>query len=252
MDIVIIGTGNTATVLGTKIKSAGHHIRQVFGRDPQKTSELGYTLDSEPATDANVLYKGADLYLIAVSDRAIPEVLRNLQLSASSIAHTAGAVSLNVLQPFASSYGVFYPLQSLKKGVTESPDIPILVDASDANIRNLLNSLAHSISPMVVEADDEQRLKLHMAAVFCNNFVNHIYSLIERYCTEEGIDFRLLLPLIQETGRRLSYSLPAHAQTGPAVRNDISTLSKHLSILEAQPHLKKLYQLFTQSIQQYH
>lgn len=252
MDIVIIGTGNTATILGKKIKAAGHRIRQVFGRDPQKASELAYALVSEPAYDTSNIYKDADLYLVAVSDSAIPDAVRDFKLSSRPFAHTAGAVSLNILQPFTSAYGVFYPLQSLKKGVTESPDIPILIDASDADTKGLLNSLAHSISPTVVEADDEQRLKLHIAAVFSNNFVNHIYFLMERYCNEQGVDFRLLIPLIQETGRHLSYSSPAQAQTGPAIRNDILTLNKHLSILETHPHLRELYQLFTQSIQQYH
>lgn len=250
MDIVIIGTGNVATVLGKKFKVAGHKIRQVFGRDPQKASELAYALDTESANYGSILYNDADLYLVAVSDRAIPEVLKDLQLASKPVAHTAGSIPLDVLKPFTSTYGVFYPLQSLKKGVTESPDIPILVDATNTSTLQLLKFLAQSISTIVIEANDEQRLKLHMAAVFCNNFVNHIYSLMERYCNEQGIDFRLLIPLIQETGKRLSHFSPAQVQTGPAIRNDSITVNKHLALLADQPHLKELYQLFTQSIQQ--
>lgn len=250
MDIVIIGTGNVASVLGRKIKAAGHQISQVFGRDTQKASELAYALDTESANYSSIIHKHADLYLVAVSDRSIPDVLKELSLAGKTIAHTAGSVSLEILKPFTSAYGVFYPLQSLKNGVTESPDIPILIDASDSSTLNLLRSLAHSISEMVVEADDEQRLKLHLAAVFCNNFVNHIYFLMERYCVKQGIDFRLLIPLIKETGQRLSLSTPAQAQTGPAIRSDEITLNKHLSLLDTDPHLKELYRIFTQSIQQ--
>lgn len=252
MDIVIIGTGNTATVLGKRLKAAGHQICQVFGRDPQKASELAYALDTESTNYSSIIYKDADLYLVTVSDRAISDALMDLQLSPRPVAHTAGSVSLDVLKPFTSSYGVFYPLQSLKKGVTETPDIPVLIDASDTATLHLLKSLAHSISPIVMEANDDRRLKLHMAAVFCNNFVNHIYFLMERYCAEQGIDFRVLVPLIQETGMRLGQSTPAQTQTGPAIRNDIPTLNKHLYILETHPDLRELYELFTQSIQQYH
>lgn len=252
MDIVIIGTGNTATVLGKRIKEAGHFIQQVYGRDPQKVKELGNFLECESVNAPDKINKNTDLYLVAVSDRSIPVVLEELQLTPKPIAHTAGSVSLDTLKPFSSSYGVLYPLQSLKKGVTETPDIPILVDANDKATKQLLLSLAHSISPMVVEANDEQRLKLHMAAVFCNNFVNHIYVLMEQFCDREGLDFRLLIPLIQETGRRLDHSGPAQAQTGPAIRKDIITLNKHLSVLKTQPHLKEFYQLFTHSIQQDH
>lgn len=252
MDIVIIGTGNVAAVLGKKIKDAGHHIRQVYGRDFKKASDLANYFGTVAANNPHGIYKEADLYLVAVSDRAITSVLKDLQLAPKPIAHTAGSVPLDTLKPFSLAYGVFYPLQSLKRGVSESPDISILVDGSDTPTKQLLLSLAYSVSTQVVEANDEQRLKLHLAAVFCNNFVNHIYFLMEQFCNQEGLDFRLLIPLIQETSRRLSHSSPSKAQTGPAIRKDITTLDKHLSILEEQPHLKELYLLFTRSIQQYH
>lgn len=252
MDIVIIGAGNTATILGKKLKGAGHRILQVYGRDSKKASELAYELDTESTNFRSVIHRNADLYLIAVSDKAIPEALVELQLPKKPMIHTAGSVSKDVLKPYSPYYGVFYPLQSLKKGVTDSPDIPILLDASNDATMQLLKSLANSISNTVMEADDEKRLKLHMVAVFCNNFVNHIYSLMERYCSKEGLDFRLLRPLIEETGKRLNQFTPALSQTGPAIRKDIITLEKHLSLLEAEPHLKELYQIFTQSIQQYH
>lgn len=252
MDIVIIGTGNVASVLGKKIKDAGHQILQVYGRDFNKASELAGDLEAAAASDQGMIYKNADLYLVTVSDKAITTVLEDFQLASKPIAHTAGSVPLSTLKPYSLSYGVFYPLQSLKKGVSESPDIPILVDGSDTPTKQLLLSLAHSISTNVVEADDEQRLKLHMAAVFCNNFVNHMYFLLEQYCHQEGLDFRLLIPLIQETGRRLSHSNPSQSQTGPAIRRDTATLDKHLAMLEVHPPLKELYLLFTRSIQQYH
>lgn len=252
MDIVIIGTGNIATILGKRLKGAGHRILQVYGRDSEKASELAYELDTESTNFWSVIHKKADLYLIAVSDIAISEVLNELQLPQKPIVHTAGSVSKDVLKPYTPYYGVLYPLQSLKKGITNLPDIPILLDAGDDSTKQLLKSLAHSISNTIIEADDEKRLKLHMAAVFCNNFVNHIYFLMEQYCTKVGLDFRLLIPLIQETGKRLNQSTPAQSQTGPAIRKDTITLDKHLSQLEKEPHLKELYRIFTQSIQLYH
>jgi predicted short-subunit dehydrogenase-like oxidoreductase (DUF2520 family) len=252
MDIVIIGTGNTATVLGKRLKEAGHRILQVYGRNSAKASELAYELDTESTNYLSVINKEADLYLIAVSDMAITEVIKELQLPPKPVVHTAASVSKNVLKSCSPYYGVFYPLQSLKKGVTDLANIPIVIDASDLSTRDLLETIGHSISNTVVEADDEKRLKLHLAAVFCNNFVNHIYFLVERYCAQEGLDFHLLIPLIQETGKRLSQSAPGQTQTGPALRNDIETLNRHLSLLNEEPHLKELYQLFTQSIQRYH
>jgi len=248
MEIVIIGTGNTATVLAHKLKKAGHHIVQVFGRDSMAASELAYELETDSTNYWNVVNREADIYILAVSDIAIEEVIKELHLPTSTIVHTAASVSKDVLKNATSHYGVFYPLQSLKKGVKELPDIPVIIDASDEVTFRELEELAFSISDKVVAGTDEQRVKLHLAAVFCNNFVNHIYALTANYCEKERIDFRLLLPLIEETAKRLQEISPAEAQTGPAIRNDRETIEKHLALLANYPSLQKLYALFTESI----
>lgn len=248
MKIVIIGTGNTATVLGHKLKAAGHKILQVYGRDTSAASQLAYELGTESTNYWNVVSRDADLYILAVSDIAIKEILSELQLPDKTIVHTAASVSKNVLKNAARHFGVFYPLQSLKKEMGYLPDIPIVIDASDGSTLKELELLAQSISGRVVEAGDEQRMKLHLAAVIVNNFVNHLYALAESYCNNEGIDFDLLLPLIKETAGRLSYISPSQSQTGPALRNERETIEKHLELLKNYPHLKKIYEIFTESI----
>ena len=89
-----------------------------------------------------------------------------------------------------------------------------------------------------------------MAAVVVSNFVNHLYSLAEDYCRKEGLDFKQLLPLIEETASRLKDTSPQQAQTGPALRHDSETIHKHIELLKAHPQLKNIYVLLTESIQQ--
>ena len=250
MDIVLIGTGNTATVLGRKLKLAGHTIVQVFGRNSSEASQLAYELDTESTNYWNVVNRQADLYILAVSDIAIEEVFRELRLSDKTIVHTAASVSKDVLKEGTDHYGVLYPLQSLKKDAAYLPEIPIVIDASDEKTLHLLDVLAHSISDRVVEADDETRVKLHLAAVMVNNFTNHLFTLIEKYCRDEDLDFYLLLPLIRETAARLETVPPAKSQTGPALRGDYTTIEKHLALLHKYPQLKKIYELFSESISQ--
>jgi predicted short-subunit dehydrogenase-like oxidoreductase (DUF2520 family) len=250
MDIVLIGTGNTATVLGRKLKQAGHNIVQVFGRNSSEASELAYILDTESTNYWNVVNRKADLYILAVSDIAIEEVFKELQLADKTVVHTAASVSKDVLKNRTEHYGVLYPLQSLKKDLNYLPEIPMVIDASDKKTLAMLDVLAHTISDRVVEARDETRVKLHLAAVMVNNFTNHLYTLVEKYCKEEGLDFYLLLPLIRETALRLDSISPAKSQTGPAIRGDYSTIEKHVYLLNKYPQLKKIYELFTESIAQ--
>ena len=250
MNIVIIGTGNTATVLGRKFKKAGHRIIQVFGRDASEASKLAYEFDTESTNYWSVIRKDADFYLIAVSDEAIQEVAKHVHVPGKVVAHTAASVKKDTLKNMSHHYGVFYPLQSLRMDIKQLPEIPIFVDASDEIAKKKLEELANSISKEdVVTANDDQRLKMHVAAVIVSNFTNHLYQLAEEYCQNEGIDFKQLLPLIEETASRLKTTTAATSQTGPAIRHDDPTIGQHLKLLEQYPRLKKIYEVMTESIQ---
>lgn len=250
MNIVIIGTGNTATVLGRKFREAGHKIIQVFGRDASAASKLAYQFDTESTNYWSVVRKDADFYLVAVSDDGINDVVKHIHVPGKLVAHTAGSVKKDVLKPMSHHYGVFYPLQSLRMDLDELPEIPLFIDASDEVARKTLEELARSISKEpVVMADDDQRSKIHVAAVIVSNFPNHLYKLAEEYCKKEGIDFKQLIPLIEETALRIKNFSPANTQTGPAIRHDEPTIQKHLALLEKFPQLKKIYEVMTESIQ---
>ena len=252
MQIVIIGSGNVAAVLGRKLKAAGHNILQVVGRNASAASKLAYEWDTESTNYISLVNKKADVYLVAVSDDAIPQIVSELKLPAKKVvAHTAASVSKDVLKPVSEHYGVFYPLQSLRKEMTDLPDVPVFFDGSDELARKTLEQLAHSIaSGKVNRAGDDARMKLHVAAVFVSNFTNHLYALAEQYCKNEGIDFKQLAPLIEETALRVKTVSPTQTQTGPAIRHDKDTIQKHLELLKDHPALRNIYVLLTESIQQ--
>ena len=247
----MIGSGNVAAVLGRKFAAAGHKIVQVISRNATAASELAYEWDTESANYMSLINRRADVYIIAVTDNVISEVVADLKLPGRVVAHTAGSVSKDVLKTVTDHYGVFYPLQSIRKDITYLPDIPVYFEASDDKAEATLKKLAASISskpPRV--AGSEERAKLHVAAVIVNNFTNHLFALAEQFCREEKLDFHQLLPLIEETVQRLTTNSPADTQTGPAVRNDEETLQNHLEILKNHPHLLRVYKVMTESIRQ--
>ena len=251
MDIVIIGSGNVAAVLGRKFKAAGHTILQIYSRNAAAASELAYEWDTESTNYKITINKNADIYIIAVSDDAIDDVTADLKLPGKIVVHTAASVPKEVLKNVTTHYGVFYPLQSLRKEMKSLPDTPIFYDGSDELTKRKLESLAKSIlREQVTEAGDEARLKLHIAAVVVSNFTNHLYALAETFCRKEGLDFKQLLPLIEETALRIKDVSPHEAQTGPAARHDKETIQKHLELLKDHPQLKNIYLLLSESIQQ--
>lgn len=248
MRVVIIGSGNVASVLGRLIKRKGHEIVQVVSRNADHAAVLAGELGCSASGSSEAVNKTADIYLVAVSDSALYELNKSFYLGNKLILHTAGSVPIDVLQPISVNYGVLYPLQSLRREMDYTDDIPFLIDGNSEEATTLIEDFARSVSGMVTKTSDEERLKLHVAAVIVSNFTNHLYALAAEFCEKENIDFTLLAPLIKETAVRVKDHSPASVQTGPALRNDIFTLDKHLRLLAAYPKLKYIYLKLTDSI----
>lgn len=248
MRIVIIGSGNVATVLGRLCTKNGHEILQVVSRNAAHAKLLADELNCAAAGYTEKMDDSAAIYIIAVADTALQELNSHLHLGNKLVLHTAGSVSKDVLQGISHNYGVLYPLQSLRREIDYETDIPFLIDGNTADTIAMVEDFAATFSSTVCKADDDERLKLHVAAVVVSNFTNHLYALAESFCTKEQVDFNLLLPLIKETADRIQKFSPAAVQTGPAVRNDIFTIDKHLRILKDHPQLKYIYIKLTDSI----
>ncbi len=248
MRIVIIGSGNVASVLGRLCKQKGHEIVQVVSRNASHAKALADELDCASADYNEKLDDSAGIYIIAVADSALQELNSRIHLGNKLIVHTAGSVTKDVLKGISNNYGVLYPLQSLRKEMDYQTDIPFLIDGNTADTITLVEDFAGTLSSNVTKTTDDDRLKLHVAAVMVSNFTNHLYALAEDFCKKEHVDFSLLTPLIKETADRTQRFSPAAVQTGPAVRNDIFTIDKHLRILTDHPQLKYMYIKLTDSI----
>jgi predicted short-subunit dehydrogenase-like oxidoreductase (DUF2520 family) len=248
MKVVMIGSGNVATIFSRLIKQSGHNVLQVISKQIPNAKTLATELNCDFADNYNAINTTADIYIIAINDDSLAKLNAEFNVGDKLVVHTAASVSKNVLQNISTNYGVLYPLQSLRKEMHHVVDIPLLIDGNSEQTVKSIQDFALTISPIVNQADDDQRLKLHVAATIANNFTNHLFSLTETFCKNENIDFKLLLPIINETVRRLDTYSPSDIQTGPAVRNDISTIDKHLTVLANYPKLKNLYQLITESI----
>ena len=248
MKISFIGSGNVATVLGRLLKQKNFIINEVVSRDKTHALHLAKELDAIAIDDIKALSKNSDVYIIAVNDGAIEAVSNQLNTSEKIVVHTCGSASINLLRNASKNFGVLYPLQSLRKEISYLSAIPFLIDASNNYSKNVIITLAEAISDNIKEANDEQRMQYHLAAIVVSNFTNHLFALAQEYCIANKIEFSLLLPLIEEVINRLKSFKPAEMQTGPAIRGDISTIQKHLSLLKDFPQLKNIYEVMSESI----
>lgn len=248
--IVLIGSGNVAEALARSIPKSGMELVQVYARNAVRAREVAALAGAEWASEPERLVD-ADLYLIAVSDRAVAEVAASLPIPPDAVvAHTAGSVALDALPAKFARRGVFYPLQTFTRGrEVDFSQVPLFLECSDESLYPRLEAFARRLSRTVVRADSARRAQVHLAGVFACNFANHMYALGERIVAEAGLDFEVLKPLVRETAdKALDTSTPCAAQTGPAQRNDAVTLRRHAGMLAGEPLTEKIYETISQSI----
>lgn len=244
--ITLIGSGNVSQhLINAFAKNSAIELIEVYSRTKKEIAPL---LDSNKIVTDLALLKEADLYIIAVSDDAISIVSEQLPFKNKLVAHTSGTASLQAINTKNRS-AVFYPLQTFTKNKeVDFKVIPLCLEAENNTDYLVLETVAKSISDAVYSINSEQRKALHVAAVFVNNFTNHLYQIGQEICEEHQVSFDILKPLIAETANKINTLSPIEAQTGPAKRNDITTIESHLSYLSNE-NQKNIYTLLTKSIQ---
>lgn len=247
-NISFIGAGNVAESLAAGLAAAGHRIMSVSSRNGISARELAAKTGGEYRNDLTVPGE-CELLLICVTDAAVAEVAASVVTSQQTIiAHTAGSIPVDALGRTTRA-GVFYPLQTFTKGYP--PDlrkVPFFIEATDRLTLEVLKNAAESIGAGAWECDSQTRKKLHLAAVFTNNFSNFMMTAGESIAREAGIDPVLLRPLMEETTRKALRTGPEAAQTGPAVRHDTGTVKSHIELLSFSPQYQKLYRLVSRMI----
>ncbi len=249
--IAIIGAGNVAYHLGTALQKAGVEITAVYTRDERKAKALATKLHTSWVAEIDKLPPNTQLTIIAVKDEAIAEVSNQIKTS-GIVAHTSGMLGIDVLATHKHR-GVFYPLQTLKAGVdVDFNTVPLLLETSDEETTTLLTKTAKLISQKVSEVKLHERQMAHLAAVFANNFTNHLYTVANDILQTHGLSFDLLKPLIAQTAQNIQHQLPAEVQTGPAVRGDMETIDMHLQLLREHVQYRQLYELISANIIEQH
>lgn len=249
MRIVLIGAGNLATNLAKALIRSKHEIVQVFSRTEESAEALAQIAECESSTDIYNIRCDADIYIFSVKDSVLERLANCVaeNVHGKLFVHTAGSMPMDILP--VERRGVLYPMQTFSKSrEVNFAEIPTFVEAEQKEDLALLKSLAESISGKVRVLPSEDRKSLHVAAVFACNFVNHCYRLSEKVLAKYGIPFSVMLPLVEETARKVHEISPKDAQTGPAVRWDENVMFEHKQMLKDDEKMLEIYELMSKSI----
>lgn len=242
--VVLLGAGNVAFYLANVLTmSKNINFIQRYSRNIKNDKYFDKNIPK--TNNINNLSK-ADIYIIAINDDAISSFSKQLFFKDGLVVHTSGSMPIEALKCKAKK-GVLYPLQTFSiNHKVEYHQIPICIETENKKDKELLHLFANCISKNVYEINSSKREKLHIAAVFANNFSNYMFKLANDICDKNSIPFDILKPLIKETANKIQKISPIKAQTGPAKRNDNKVIENHLSQLSENQ--KEIYNLVSKSI----
>lgn len=252
-NISFAGAGRVAGALCMELNAAGHTIDTIVSGTEKSCLSLARRCNAQWSTNLH-FPESSDLIIVSVPDHKLPQVLKGIMCSERTIVvHTAGSIGLNVFPDSLPLQGVLYPLQtfSLERKVSFR-GLPFFIEAPSEESLSLLENVVASLDGRSFKLDSEHRILLHLAAVFTCNFTNHMLTAGEAIAAKAGFSFEVLMPLLAETIQKAIELGPEKSQTGPAMRNDINTIEKHLDLLSFSPEFQSVYREVTRSIAGYY
>jgi len=245
--VVIIGSGNMAQAIIKACQHTDLNIVGIHSRNHDKSFEIANQNSINYFEKTIDIPSNADLYLLCVNDDAIENVSNNLVVNGGLVVHFSGLKNINEIGK-QENKAVFWPIESINKNTfTNFKNTPICIEAnSDENYR-IIEAFADRLSNKVLNINSEQRQYFHLAATITNNFSNHLIALAKNELNHQGLDYQILKHLLSNALNNSFSFEPQNTQTGPAFRNDVNTMQKHLDLIENN-ELKTLYQLMSKSI----
>ncbi len=179
---------------------------------------------------------GADLVLLCVPDRAIPEVAQAVA-PGPWIGHTSGATTLDALDPHEHRFSL-HPLQTFvhERGLEQLDGAWAAVTGEDDEALAAGFELARLLDVRAFELADDERPIYHAGATVAASFLVTLHEIASELFSAAGAPPQALEPLMRRTMEN------GFRPTGPHARGDWATVERHLAeIHERRPDLEPLY-----------
>lgn len=224
MKLGIIGSGRASWAFASTWRRIGWQLTGVARR-------------GEPIAE---LAANSDLLLVAVSDRAIEEVVAAIPDTNAIIFHPSGAL------PALRGGFSLHPLKSLPP-VGEPSDLEGTLLVFEGNHRDVAEEIASKAGARFAEISPVAKIRYHAGAVFGSNYIAALLDIAEELIGIEG-SREDIAALARSAIDNWAAHTDAQRFTGPAARGDESVIQRHADALRDSPELAEIYRLLAARI----
>lgn len=250
--IGIVGAGNLGSVLASALHQAGYKIAEVVSRmrSPARARLVATEVKARLLTIEAPLT--SDLLWFCVPDREIGACAASIAQTGNwrgKLAfHSSGALTsdeLAVLRARGTSVASVHPLMTFVKGVSPTlNDIPFALEGDPAALR-VARTIVRSLGGQSFAIAKRYKSAYHAWGAFASPLYVALLVTAERVARAAGIARitarKMMFPILRQTLSNYAALGPAAAFSGPIVRGDLETVSKHLRILSRVPEARDVY-----------
>lgn len=252
-EVVIVGTGRAGSGLARAFAESEIPVALV-SRAPKRVKRGAPPVF---AADHPRCPRGARFILLAVPDRAIPEVAQSLLAAGvigprSLVGHVSGALASSILTPPIPADRTFsaHPLTAFPRVMaifeTTLSGVTVMVEAPDAKTLRAVRKLFQRAEATVATLERDRKPLYHAGAVVGTTFPFLNLMMCASILKECGVPdpFRVASELLDDVMENLGSSKDLSGLTGPFARGDVDTIASNLRAIEGfSKEIAELYRV---------
>jgi predicted short-subunit dehydrogenase-like oxidoreductase (DUF2520 family) len=263
--IAVVGAGNLACALATRLYQAGYVIDQIISRKSGASSHRAERLAGDVGASAFVIGGGrksaansrtqnmtAEIVWFCVPDGAIAGAA---QLLATAInwkgkvaLHSSGALTSNelaVLRRRGAAVASVHPFMTFVRGSRPAfAGVPFALEG-DRKATQAARAIVKNLGADAYSIRAEDKAAYHAWGTFASPLLTALFASSEQVASRAGVKPRTarqrMLPMLRQTLANYEEFGAAGAFSGPIIRGDLDTVKRHLRVLRGTPVALEVY-----------
>ncbi len=244
MRIGFIGAGKVGFTLGKYICTKGGCLAGYYSRTFASAKAAALFTDTTAFENLSDLVKTSDALVVTTPDGEIANVwqeLKSCDISGKIVCHCSGSLNSLIFsgareaRAFSYSIHPMYAISSKEDSYKEISNAVFTLEGDQEFLESIQNFI-QSMGNTCVIIPSDGKAKYHAAAVAASNLVLGLFAQASEMLVDCGFNEasarEALLPLFLGNANALADKSVSDALTGPVERCDVTTVAKHLSVLD--------------------
>ena len=253
--VTIVGPGSLGSAMAMALHSAGYPIHEIVGGESRASQQQARRLARKVGARWATRQKArlvSDVIWLSVPDRVIATAARDLAPLADwrgkTVLHSSGALSsdeLKVLKRRGAAVASLHPLMTFVRGSQPMlAGVPFAVEGDGAAVR-VARRLVRDLKGEIFHIKKKDKAAYHAWGAFTSPLLLAALVTAEEVAELTGITRatarKRMLPIVRQTVANYEALGPAKAFSGPIIRGDADTVSRHLKALRKSAGAAEVY-----------